>query len=388
MSSFKIKHSTVAKARAGLIIDQPFFASILLPMLITEDESISTMATDGETIRFNPKWTGKLTLPETIFVLAHETLHCVFDHMGRRGTRGPNRWNQAADYIINELLIKEKIGSMPHGGLYNPQLTKQGGNTAEGVYKLIPEENEKNGAGDKGGALDQVHDAGSNQGKDKPDEATRAQKSADLKVRVIQAKNAAKMQGKLSENMERLVDDMVKPVIDWKSVLRRFVSERAKIDYTFARPKRRVVSDDYILPSLSGERMGALVVAVDCSGSVDRTLLTSFAAEINAIREDCKPSSVDVIYFDSRVCFTESFTEDDEFSIKPKGGGGTAFSPIFEHILEMPVPPIACVVLTDLCCDDYGPAPEYPVLWACLDNVSDHYKDAVPFGEVLEVSGE
>src|SRR5690606_23983989 len=115
--SNKIKHSKLAKARASLIIDHPFFASILLPMPISEDKTIPTMATDGETIRYNPEWTDSLTLDETTFVLAHETLHCVFDHMGRRGERTPNRWNQAADYIINELLIKDRIGSMPAGGL-------------------------------------------------------------------------------------------------------------------------------------------------------------------------------------------------------------------------------------------------------------------------------
>ena len=378
------KHSMISKARAGLIIDQPFFASILLPMPISEDASIPTMATDGESIKFNPDWTAKLSLPEVTFVLAHEVLHCVFDHMGRRGQRGPNRWNQAADYIINELLVKEKIGSMPHGGLLNPSLTAQGGNTAEGVYKLLPEEDEQKEPGQEGGAMDQVHDAGSDQGAQPTDAATMAEKSAQLKVRVIQAKNAAKMQGKLSAGIERLVDDLVKPVVDWKTVLRRFVSDRAKVDYSFTRPKRRFLAEDFYLPSLTGQKIGALVVAVDCSGSVDDDLLAAFSAELNAIREDVSPSQIDVIYFDSKVCHTVTFLPDDDFKLESRGGGGTAFSPIFKHIESMPDLPVACIVLTDLECSDYGDAPPYPVLWTCLDGVADHYKNT-PFGEVLEV---
>lgn len=382
-----LKNNKIAKARAGLIIDHPFFASILLPMPISEDESVPTMATDGETIKFNPTWTESLSLPEITFVLAHEALHCMFDHMGRRGSRGPNRWNQAADYIINELLMKEKIGSMPHGGLYNPSLVQKGNGTAEGVYKLLPEENEKKNAGDKGGALDQVNDAGSKNGTQPTDAATIAEKSANLKVRVVAAKNAARMQGRLSAGLERLVDEMLEPVVDWREVLRRFVSERAKVDHSFARPKRRFLHTDLILPSLTGEKMGALVVAVDCSGSVNRKLLLEFAAEINAIREDVRPSSIEVVYFDSDVCHAETFTQDDDFKITPKGGGGTAFSPVFEYINKQAEAPIAVVFLTDLICDDFGPCPEYPVLWAVLEGVHQGY-DKVPFGEILKIKSE
>lgn len=379
-----LKHSKLAKARAALIIDHPFFASILLPMPIIEDKSIPTMATDGETIRYNPDWTDKLTLDETTFVLAHETLHCVFDHMGRRGQRTPNRWNQAADYIINGLLIDEKIGAMPHGGLHNPSLVAQGNNTAEGVYKLIPEKNESKKSGDKGGALDHVHDAGSNQGQGQPDAATQAAASAALKVRVIQAKNAAKMQGKMSAGLERLVDDLIKPKVDWKAVLRRFLSERAKTESSWSRPKRRFLSEDLYLPSLSGVKMGRLVVAVDCSGSVDKTLLDAFSAEVNAIREDLKPSGLDVVYFDSIVCHTQSVSDDETLKLTPHGGGGTAFSPVIEHVNAMPDEPACVVFLTDLVCDDFGKPPAYPVLWCVLEGLRGGF-DKVPFGEIVEV---
>lgn len=374
-----MKNDLISKAKASLIVDQPFFASILLPMPISEDNSQPTMATDGESIRYNSDWVKGLSLAEIIFVLAHETLHCVFDHMGRRNDRTPNRWNQAADYIINDVLTKERIGVMPKGGLLNSKLCQDGGNTAEGVYKLLPESAEQKGAGQKGGALDHVHDAGSNQGANAVDESTRAQKSAEIRVRVIQAKNAAKMQGKMSAGLERLVNDLVKTRTDWRTILRRFLSERAKVDFSFARPKRRFLAEDFYLPSLSGEKLGKIAIAVDCSGSVDDDLLAIFGAEIRMICEDVAPSEIKVIYFDSDVLGVETFAEGETVTLKPKGGGGTAFSPIFEEIESWSELPIAVVVLTDLCCNDFGNAPSMPVLWASYGLA------AAPFGEIIKI---
>jgi predicted metal-dependent peptidase len=379
----------IGKAKAALIIDHPFLASLLLPMPFEEDKTIPTMATDGDRVFFNPNWVSTLSQEEVIFVLAHETFHCVFDHMGRREHRGHNRWNQAADYIINGILVEEKdrrgkpVFTMPDVGLLDPALVAKGNGTAEGVYNLLPEDAEDKAAGQPGGALDQVFDAGSNMGQKPVDAATAAQKSAEMKVRVIQAKNAAKSMGSLSANLERLIEKMVKPKVDWRTVLRNFVSEKSKEYFSFSRPKRRFLADDLYLPGLTGERMGHLDVLVDCSGSVNTILLTKFATEINAIREDVKPSRVRVIYFDSRVLHVDTFEADDELVIKPRGGGGTAFSPCFKYINKHDPLPVAVVCLTDLYCSDYGPTPDYPVLWCVIEGATN---TAVPFGEVVEVS--
>lgn len=382
----KGKASNITKARAALILDQPFFASLLLPMPIEECNEIPTFATDGDRILYNKDFADSLTLQETFFVLAHETLHCVMDHMGRRQNRQMNRWNQAADYVINDILIKERLGTMPNGGLHNPKLVRDGGGTAEGVYKLIPEENESKGPGDSGGSLDKVFDAGSNMGKDPVDAATASQKASEMKVRVAQARNAAKMQGKMSAGLDRLIEGFLKPKVDWRSVLRRFITDRAKVDYTFARPKRRFLGEDFYLPSLSGEEMGLLTVAVDCSGSVDQTLLNKFASEINAIKEDVHPREIKVVYFDYKVLKEEVFGPEDELKLSPMGGGGTNFAPVFKYINEQIEQPIAVVFLTDLECSSFGPAPDYPVLWTVIERGWGDMK--VPFGEVLEVAKE
>lgn len=380
-------YQKILKAKSAIIIDHPFFATILLATPITESDKIPTMATDGDSILYNAKFTDSLTVDETIFVLCHEVLHCVFDHMGRRSARTPNRWNQAADYVINEILQNDNIGSMPVGALYNPNLTKKAKGTTEGVYNLLPESAEKKNAGTKGGALDQVFDSGTKNGTQGTDAATLSEKSSGMRVKVAQAKNVAKSQGKLSDNLKRVVDDFTKPKVDWREVLRNFVSEKVKLESTWAKPKRRFLGSDLYLPSLNGEKLGRITVAVDCSGSVDQKLLTAFSSEIQGIRDSLYPSKIEVIYFDSKVCFEETIEEGQDVKLTPHGGGGTAFSPIFKKISEKEEQPLCTIVLTDLICDDFGNAPNYPVLWCVLEGVLEGYSET-PFGEIIEVTHE
>jgi len=371
-----LKPTKMAKAKATLVLDHPFFASLLLGMPMTEDSSIPTFATDGNSIRFNPDCADKLELNELVFVLAHEVMHCVFQHMTRRGARNPNKWNIAGDYVINDVLIKERVGRMPSGelqGLNDPKLVAQGNGTTEGVYNLLPPDSENKGAGQAGGALDSVSDAA-------PDQAGQAAKESEMRVKIVQARNAAKMAGKLSQGMARLVSDLVKPRVDWKSVLRRFLTTRAKTDLSYSRPKRRFLADDLFLPSLTGEKMGKIAIGVDCSGSINDQALALFSAEIQAISEDIRPESIEVIYFDSEVISKEVFTSEDSIVLKPLGGGGTAFSPVFECLKDSEI--VACVILTDLECHDFGPAPSFPVLWASTNS------DQAPFGEVTLIKGE
>jgi predicted metal-dependent peptidase len=385
-----MKNDKILKAKSSLILDQPFFASILLAMPINIDNTVPTMATDGLSILYNEQWVNSLSLNEVVFVLAHETLHCVFQHMTRRGSKNPNKYNIAADYVINDVLVKDRTGKMPKGGLLNSVLVKRGNGTTDGVYALLPKETETKSAGQDGGALDQVKDAGTipQDASGKPttgsapcpvDGATIAQNESIIRVRVIQAKNAAKAMGKLSPGLERLVDSLTKTKTDWTAILRRFFTEKLKLDFSYARPKRRFLGEDIILPSLVGEKLGTIAIAIDCSGSVDAKMLKYLGDEVNTIFQDARPTEIKIIYFDSKVLLVDTIADESEIVLKALGGGGTAFSPIFKEVSIWESMPIALVVLTDLACDDFGPAPEYPVLWAST------YLEKAPFGEVMTI---
>ena len=362
----------LSKAKTGLILEHPFIGSVAINMPFELDETIETAATNGKRVKFNPKFIEGLTDEELKFLVAHECLHPMLEHNYRRNGRSPMRWNKACDYVINHLLDQEKIGKFIQGGCLDSNIYNAGNGTSDGIFNILPEDGGNGGGDGPGGAGNDLED-----GEGSP--AEQQQEAAEWKVKVAQAAQAAKMMGKLSANMQRFVDEVLQPKVDWRDVLRRFVQKAKTDERTFARPNRRFLSQGLYLPSVTGEVLGEIVIAVDCSGSIGQREINEFATEVKSLKEDGNPSALHVVYFDSEVSHYEYFGRDDEVHIEAHGGGGTAFSPIFKYLDDNAIVPVACVVLTDLCCDDFGDVPDYPVLW-----VSNH-SDKAPWGEVVKM---
>jgi len=361
----------ISKAKTALILEHPFIGSVALNMPMSIDNSVPTAATNGKRVLFNEEFCNGLSDEELKFLVAHECMHPMLEHNFRRGERNAYKWNQAADYVINKLLTDEGIGKMPEQGLLDDNIYKQGGGTSDGIFNLLPDTPEDGqGNGGQGQPLDSCED-----GQGSPAEVS--QQQAEWKVKVAQAAQSAKMMGKMSAGLERLVDEILKPKVDWRDVLQRFVVKCRSDQRSWARPNRRFLSQGLYLPSVSGESLGEIAFAVDCSGSIGQDEINQFASEISTVWQDQRPTKVHVIYFDSEVSHYDEFEQEDEPVVKPHGGGGTAFSPVFKYMMEHGIEPVACIFLTDLCCDDFGDAPDYPVLW-----VSTH-DDKAPFGEVV-----
>ena len=361
----------ISKAKTALILEHPFIGSVALNMPMSIDNSVPTAATNGKRVLFNEEFCNGLSDEELKFLVAHECMHPMLEHNFRRGERDAYKWNQAADYVINKLLTDEGIGKMPEQGLLDDTIYKNGGGTSDGIFNLLPDTpDDGQGNGGQGQPLDSCED-----GQGSPAEVS--QQQAEWKVKVAQAAQSAKMMGKMSAGLERLVDEILKPKVDWRDVLQRFVVKCRSDQRSWARPNRRFLSQGLYLPSVSGESLGEIAFAVDCSGSIGQDEINQFASEITTVWQDQRPTKVHVIYFDSEVSHYDEFGQDDEPVVKPHGGGGTAFSPVFRYMADKGIEPVACIFLTDLCCDDFGDAPDYPVLW-----VSTH-DDKAPFGEVV-----
>jgi predicted metal-dependent peptidase len=316
----------LSKAKTSLILESPFIGTITLNMPFELSDSVPTAATNGKRVVFNPSFIEPLTDEELKFLVAHEVFHPMMEHNYRRGERNPRKWNRACDYVINKLLSDEGVGKMPSGGLLSDSIYQAGNGTSDGIYNILEDQDGDDGSGgyaDGNGPFDDCEDAEGNA-------AEQAQAQAEMKIKVAQAAQAAKMMGKMSANMARLVDEVLQPKVDWRDVLRRFV-EKARTDQrSWARPNRRFISQGIYLPSVTGETMGELLFAVDCSGSIDQHTLNQFAAEIATVKDDCLPTRIHVVYFDSEVSHYESYTPEDNLNIQPHGGGGTAFAPVFE----------------------------------------------------------
>lgn len=96
-----------AKARAALIHLEPMFAAFVNKLNVVYTFHIRTQATDGYHLFVNPQFTAGLTFEEKVFVLAHECMHCLLDHVRRGLSAGHEhmRSNIAADYEVNQTLV-------------------------------------------------------------------------------------------------------------------------------------------------------------------------------------------------------------------------------------------------------------------------------------------
>ena len=382
----------LSKVRTHLVLEHPFFGTLALHMKFRISEDCPTAMTNGVEVVFNPDFLRSLDDEELKFLVTHEISHPMFDHCERMGSRDKQMWNIATDYVINQLLVDEKIGKMPKIGLLDKKLYDKGEGVSDNIYNLLPRQKKdkrqphislgSSGNGEhmdidgksKGQALDSCESGSSS-------DAEREQNRADWKVKVAQAAQSAKIMGKLSANLQRLVGGLLESKVNWKDVLYRFVVKQRNDERTWARPNRRFISQGLYMPSISGEGLGELVFAVDCSGSIGDKELNQFASEITKVWEEQRPEKIHVLYFDSEVCHADEFDRENEPVIKPHGGGGTRFSPVFKYMQEKDIFPVACIFLTDMCSDDYGDEPDLPVLWiSTYEDYKDHYTP--PFGEV------
>jgi predicted metal-dependent peptidase len=365
----------LSSAKTALVDDNPFIASLLCSQRVTWDEKLDppTMVSDGHMLTVCPDHVAKLSAQELRWALANITMRMVFSaHLRSRvGQRDPVKWDIACDIVINAMLMNEKrdgrstVGTVWDTAIRDDRAYEAGGKTIEGVYAKLPDPTPEQ-EGNRQGVI--IFDGS---------EAEMTEKEARLHVQIAQARDVARAAGNLSESMARFVGVELTPRIRWQDVLRDFFTKRMATEMSWARPSRRGLSQGLLRPGKDGTGMEEIAVAVDLSGSVTPSELQEFLTELRAIKVDCVPSVVHVIYFAGDVTHYESFTQDDELLLHPKGTGGTAFSPIFRYMRDHDIEPAACVVLTDLYCGDFGSTPAYPVLW-----VSTGAPGPTPFGQV------
>ena len=171
----------------------------------------------------------------------------------------------------------------------------------------------------------------------------------------------------------------MRPRVDWKSILRRFVQQSACADYSWRMPNRRYIARGLYLPELRSESMPPIVVVVDSSASTS-TVLPAFKAELQSIVEECQPESTIVVMADAKVQRVDRFERGDPIEFHVEGLGGTDFRPAFEHVDREQLDPACLIYLTD----GDGVYPEepctYPTLWAITTP-----KRQAPWGETVHI---
>jgi predicted metal-dependent peptidase len=407
----------LAAARTRLILEKPFLGALVmhLPLKAADAKWCATTATDARAFYFNPGYIARLSLEQTQFVLAHEAMHCALSHFHRRGHRLRRRWDVACDYAVNMILDEERLQA-PDAALMNAVYR---GLTAEEIYPLLHEDPPEQtqdlhlfdaGGGDAGQPETQdasersestAEASGANES-DQSQEAGEAGSSADeppadgaqppppptdtdkldeqWKARLAAAAQAARQAGKLSQSMQRLVDDLLSPQLPWRALLARYLMNAARDDYSFQRLSRREV--DALMPRLYSQSVN-LQVVLDSSGSISRQELQEFLTEIDALKAQMR-AEVTLHACDNQLDANGPwhFSMWDSLVLPESlnGGGGTDFRPVFEWIGRQQNPPHVLVYFTDA--EGVFPPlePDYPVIWLVKG------KARVPFGVRVQLN--
>lgn len=387
----------IQKARTALVLDHPFFGSLLFRLKDCECRSIQTMATDGLSLYYNPEFVETLNAATLAGTLAHEVMHPALHHHVRRSGRDPKRWNMACDYAINPLLVDAGL-NLPEGVLLDNRFR---GISAEQIYNLLePEASQDSGSEDEEGELGAdksnaeqssageanelsapITEGGIGQVLDAPvpdkESPTMEEQARDWDIAVNQATTVARQAGKVPTGLHRTLEGAAEAAVDWRELLRRLWSETIPADYSWMRPNRRHLWTGLYLPGVVREGVGEVAIAVDCSGSVSARQLRLFEAEVRSILEGQRPERVYVLYFDAVVQKVESYEAGERIDLNPVGGGGTEFGPCFEWLDDRGIWPQTLIFLTDLFGSFPPFAPCYPVLWASTGSRK------APFGEVI-----
>ena len=363
-------------------------------------DNIPTACTNGRDEKYGRAFVAALSDKELAFLVAHEVSHKMYRHLTtwtKLHDENPHLANVACDYVINLMLKEldpaEDIIAMPvykdgplkgqRMGMYDK---KYKGMNSKQVFDLLKQEQEKNGGGGSGDGIDD-HDW------DGAKEMTEEEKKV-LEREIDQAIRQGMMahekaHGKGAGGIGRELNEHLEPKINWREELREYVKATCsnKDTSSWRRVNRRFLTTGTYMPSMIGEKVGHIVVAIDTSGSIGGRELNEFLAEVKGVAEEVNPEIVDLIYWDGEVAGHEKYEGAEVSNIvsstKPRGGGGTDPSCVSIHLRDNNIKPECVIVLTDGYVPNWGSEWTAPTMWVITggnDAVSDngrtiHIKD-------------
>lgn len=360
--------SKLDKAKAQIVLDHPFFSSILLRKQLIEDPTIPTLAVDARgNIYYNADFIESLTVPQVVWGLCHEVGHVIAQHANRRGSRNPKKWNYAGDAWINDMLNDARVGeSIPK----TVDIPGSKDKTTEQIYDEIPDND--GGDGNGGGSGGPSPDFDNGLGDEFKDtgpltESERQEIEAQAKVEIAQAAQAAKARGKLSGKLAEIVQDIINVKTPWYDILERHMTALTNQDPSWLRPNRRFVGLGHYLPSTAKvPTMGELVIQKDISGSMSAKEDAYFNGHMQRIIEQCNPSKVHVLYVDTDVKRHEIYEQGQAVKFTYHSGGGTDMCAGIKYVEDQGIDASVIVTLTDGY-TDFPKDTSIPTVW-CISS--------------------
>ncbi len=429
----------------ALLREQPFFGSLALRLPVRADAGRETLASDGREIRYSPQWIAETDAHVIEAAIARVVLACALKHHTRRGERDPERWQRASQLVTHGLLrdagftlppdaeawdgisVEEAYdrlpepdeedssdGSPPDGGGGSGAdaagaPVSDGGDPADesgdgeqsghgngGEAGGSPEASDDDGGGTPascdpsgtGEVMDApAHSAGDGRGDSAPSSGDMTREEQAWDEAMHQALNLAKAEGKAPGAIEETVRGAHASTLDWRSLLRRYMTDAVKSDYSWSVPNRRFIDSGLYLPSIRSEGIDAIAVIVDTSGSLPGETLADFWAELREVAAEIRPGRVVVLQVDAAVQDAAEYAPDElPEEIAVRGRGGTDFRPGFEWLDEQGVRPGVCLYFTDMECSRYPETePPFAVLWVNYSSPPEDW-NREPWGERIDIA--
>jgi len=350
------------KVRISLLREKPFFSFLALHLNMYPDKEIGTVGVDCKgNMPYNPEFIDSLTQSQCKGVLCHEVLHCALEHMVRLRSKQGELWNISTDAIVNTILQRDNF-DLPQGGInpsgdeitlfgkrFDKLMDKSAEELYDSMYGYLKKKEMKNleqflkDSKTKGFDIHMENKEGDGKG-DKKDGKEGGSGSCscgdkegeekDWKKIFIDACTFARQRGNLPQGIERMLNELLKPEIDWKGYLYRYITSQIPVDYNWIRPSKKSISTGFYMPSVQKETID-VAVAIDTSGSIGIEELTSFLSEITGIIGAFSNVDLTVIDCDCEINSVRTYkhaTITDIEQIKLKGGGGTSHIPVFDYV--------------------------------------------------------
>ncbi len=329
---------------------------------------------------YNKQWYESISNEQAIGVIIHELLHIILLHPYRREGRDKLLWTIACDMAVNEHIASALL---PEGSIKVSGIAKEirekipGFKSAEFYYEVISKDESQFSFFERPEDIKVVLKSGLEltANRQMEDESSEINKSA-LKSMMSELIEQAQFEGEIPGEVNSLIADIYKASdINWRNVLRRFLTGRGKVikKKSFKRESKR-------FENLPGNKrtMGLnALIALDSSGSISEKQLAQFYAELLKIKK-ITGATLSVTQFDT-TCTAPVPIERYVKEKKRIKNGGTDYRPVFELADTMGM--TLLIVFTD----GEGTAPQevnQKVVWMIPEGAR---KPAI-YGHYVEIS--
>lgn len=351
-------------------------------------------------IFFNPDFWNSLPESKRKTVIAHEIWHLILEHLERGKNKDWEIYNQAADYVINNMLHEDGFdlkGKFGHIEICFD--TKYANMSTENIYEELYQEKQKqltsnsnkqtlnNNNNSPTPTIEQIEDL---------IKETIKGDTGDL-IKQIE-NNKKELENLYKENISGIQQRILKANFinkikkqDYNKIFEKYmVDSLSGGKRTYLRPSRRPSNTLRLKGNNTRKgtknRLTHLVYALDVSGSISTQQANQFLKSVKTVKKLLNPKLMTILFWDTRIVFEKIYKESDNIDdLNIQAGGSTNVNCVLNKTDT--IKPEALIVFSDMQFTFPKPEPEYDVIWFVPKNVFQEsiYITNVTFGKIYYI---